>query len=146
MRTARPIEERIERLPFSGCWLWLGHLSSNGYGKLGAQYAHRLVYEKERGKIESGFQIDHLCKVKSCVNPDHLEPVTQQENIRRSEAVSIINGRKTHCPSGHPYNQENTYLDKNNQRYCMVCKRERQSSATYKAVEREHKMKIYHGR
>lgn len=87
----RPIRERVdERIirDSSGCWLWDGHLGRNGYGSIHVdrrpRYAHRVVWELERGPIPAGLTLDHLCRVRRCVNPDHLEPVSSAENIRRA--------------------------------------------------------------
>ena len=97
--------------PNSGCWLWLRHTQVHGYGIIGSQpfLAHRVSYERYKGLIPSGLVIDHLCRVRCCVNPDHLEAVTQGENIRRSSLVGKWSrGVITHCPQGHEYNAENT--------------------------------------
>lgn len=93
--------------PNSGCWLWLGRLDHNGYGQFShgqrRSQAHRWSYERLVGPIPDGLQIDHLCRVRSCVNPVHLEPVTQRENIIRGIGTSAVNARKTTCPKGHSF-------------------------------------------
>jgi hypothetical protein len=66
-----------------GCWLWRGRIAPNGYGTIGKEYAHRVAYERARGPIPAGMELDHLCRVKACVNPDHLEVVTKSENAKR---------------------------------------------------------------
>lgn len=117
------------------CWLWTGARLPSGYGEIwdGQRMgrAHRYAYELLVGPIPSGLQIDHLCRVRHCVNPDHLEPVTQQENIRRGEA-GLTSGQqqsaKTSCPAGHPYDAENTYRYKR-QRHCRACRRVRDRAA-----------------
>jgi hypothetical protein len=80
--------DRIEVPDLNGCWIWSGGLKLNGYGYLRVgkkgHLAHRWVYEELVGPIPNGLTIDHLCRVKACVNPDHLEPVTNAENIRRA--------------------------------------------------------------
>jgi len=89
--------------------------------------AHRLSYETEIGPIPEGLELDHLCRVRSCVNPLHLEPVTHQENVRRGEGANFWRN-KTHCPQGHEYTEENTGIsNRNNEkcRYCRECKREK---------------------
>lgn len=75
----------------SGCWLWLGAINSDGYGRMRdprtsygrMMQAHRFFYEQVRSPIPEGLQLDHLCRVRRCVNPEHLEPVTSRENVRR---------------------------------------------------------------
>ena len=69
------------------CWLWTGHLDRNGYGKVGNRLAHRMAYTMVKGVIPEGLSLDHLCRVHNCVNPDHLEPVTHAENVRRGAAA-----------------------------------------------------------
>ena len=111
--------------PNTGCWLWMGYVNRGGYGRLnragrGTLNAHRYAYELLTGPIPAGLQVDHLCRVRSCVNPAHLEAVTHQENIRRGD-----NGRhnavKTHCPSGHLYSEANTKVNVKGSRECRVC-------------------------
>lgn len=105
-----------------GCWLWLGYVGiRNGYGSFGAgKLAHRVAYEAFVGAIPPGLQIDHLCKVRRCVNPDHLEAVTQRENLLRGDTVTARNAARTECPRGHPYTPENTYRS-NGKRRCRIC-------------------------
>lgn len=117
-------EKRVNRIP-GGCWEWVGHTNGGGYGRLAIEgrttvYAHRWSYEYHVGPIPDGLEIDHLCRNTLCVNPDHLEPVTPDENKRRwSESV-------THCKSGHEYTPENTYIRPGRGgKDCMECRRER---------------------
>jgi len=111
-----------------GCWPWAGRLSSNGYGLMGngsgrALYAHRVVYERLVGPIPSGLCLDHLCRNPPCVNPAHLEPVTIAENTMRGFGPLANNARKTACPAGHPYDEQNTLrLAKSGWRECRVCR------------------------
>lgn len=105
------------------CWLWKGTRLKDGYGQFWASgkhvYAHRFSYEMHVGPILPGVCLDHICRVRNCVNPEHLEPVTIQENIRRGELWKV-SGAKVHCPKGHPYNKANTYQWRN-ERQCRIC-------------------------
>lgn len=100
--------------PFSGCWLWVGPLTKKGYGR------HRLSYQAFKGEIPIGMQLDHKCRVRCCVNPDHLEPVTLVENVKRGQSGSF-HRNKTECPAGHPYDESNTGKA-NGERYCKECR------------------------
>jgi len=119
------------------CHEWTGGKNNNGYGSFRINGkpigSHRFAYEMNYGKIPEGLVIDHLCKNHSCVNPEHLEAVTQQENCTRGLSGKHGNQRKgsehpeskkTHCPKGHEYNQENTYRDPKGHRFCKSCRRE----------------------
>ena len=119
-------------IPESGCWAWLGGMLSCGYGYLKIdgknRLAHRIAYELAIGPIPDGLQIDHLCRVRSCINPNHLEPVTQQVNIRRGDAGKATGARnraKTHCLNGHPFSGANLYIKKSGARGCRACHRDR---------------------
>jgi len=119
-------EERFWRYveKSDGCWLWTGFISPTGYAKFGTPslYAHRVAYEMEVGPIAEGFDLDHLCRVRHCVNPAHLEPVTHRENVLRGEGLAAKQARKTHCPKGHEYSEANTRLYAG-RRYCRECNR-----------------------
>lgn len=146
------IIERLQRLsipePNTGCWIWLGHLNKvSGYGTIGiringslkTRYAHRISYEEFLGPIPEGLQIDHLCRVRCCVNPDHLEPVTRSENLLRSPLLGKASSRKTHCPRGHSYSGTNS----RGARVCNICNRirlraDRQKAARAKLEEAQH--------
>lgn len=114
----------------NGCWLWTGTKSGKGYGKMRLSVnqrrqmvlAHRFSYEHFISKIEDGKVIDHLCRNRSCVNPHHLEPVTNRQNILRGIGFAAINAAKTHCPQGHEYTPENTYLWRHGGRICRTCR------------------------
>jgi len=121
-----------------GCWQWLRHICDGGYGRLTANgrqgyKAHRFSYEAFVGPIPDGLAIDHLCRNRECVNPEHLEPVTWAENTRRSPITQqFVNSAKTHCPQGHPYDDENTYVAPDGKRGCRACRTE---------ADRRHKAK-----
>lgn len=113
----------------SDCWKWKGAHHQEGYGvfNMGKLIgAHRWIYKEVFGPIPKGFEIDHLCRVPSCVRPSHLEAVTPSENVKRSRSwhhfVDSASKIKT-CPKGHPYSDENTYKDKQNCRHCKTCGR-----------------------
>lgn len=120
--------DRIAVDPSSGCWVWTGTRHSAGYGKFdGRRLAHRVIYELEVGPIPSGMQIDHLCRNRLCVNPEHMEVVTQRENILRGTSPSARAARKSACPLGHPYDETNTYVvPRTGARHCRACHDERQ--------------------
>jgi len=103
----------------SGCWLWTGTVNPvTGYSQAGKRgYGHRMSYVEFVGPIPDGMTIDHLCRVRSCVNPDHLEAVSLRENILRSSNAAATNARKKHCAYGHPLDQ----LDSNGRRRCGPC-------------------------
>lgn len=110
------------------CWLWRGAADSHGYGRFHlidyTTGAHRFAYESAVGPIPDGLQLDHLCRVPLCVNPQHLEPVLQIVNVRRGKSGDWQRS-KTHCPQGHPYDAENTYVSKTGSRSCRACARDR---------------------
>ena len=111
----------------SGCWLWTGRLDPKGYGTVHvfgkSQRAHRVVYELFVGPIPDGLELDHLCRVRHCVNPDHLEPVDHKTNVLRGDGWGAKNARKTHCVNGHEFTDENTRLRIDGSRDCRACAR-----------------------
>jgi hypothetical protein len=114
---------RIEDRGYSSpCWIWTGFVDARGYGKVQLNGthtgAHRVSYLQAKGEIPNGLQIDHLCRQTNCINPDHLEPVTGQENMARRYAL------KTHCIHGHPLSGENLILEGGFRR-CRACVRHR---------------------
>lgn len=122
----------VEVIP-RGCWFWKGAKNgARGYGMFWnngqMQVAHRYLYEAINGAVPIGFELDHLCRNKSCVNPNHLEIVTRQENTKRGLLPAIMRAKRkdaTHCCKGHPYTEENTYHYTTKQgykvRYCRQC-------------------------
>ena len=121
------------------CWLWTASKTGAGYGHFwdGKRlvYAHRWLYEQKRGLIPDGFEPDHLCRVRACVNDDHIEAVTHQENVLRGAGVASANAKKTHCSQGHPYDEANTYLvGGGRHRMCRECNRKKQRRQYAKRV------------
>ena len=108
-----PLPERVSaRIDATGpCWLWTGRLH-DGYGYISVgprqRRAHRLVYELLVGPVPPDLDLDHLCRIRRCVNPDHLEPVTRRENLRRSPLI-YRRPAGTHCRNGHQRTPENAY-------------------------------------
>lgn len=104
------------------CWLWTAYTMPNGYGTWRQTLAHRVAYELSIGPIPDGLQLDHLCRVRNCVRPDHLEPVTCRENLLRGDTITARCVAATHCPHGHPYDEANTYRSPTNgSRSCRAC-------------------------
>jgi len=125
------IEQYIERIPESGCWLWIGTLYNTGYGKYGKKLAHRYMYEQLIGPIPSGLCIMHKCDVRCCVNPHHLAVGTLTDNnldCRRKGRHG--NTRKTQCPRGHPLSGANLYRYRDGRRECRTCQRDRNRENT----------------
>lgn len=105
-----------------GCWLWGGGKTAGGYGVFGSHgtqtTAHRWAYEALIAPIPEGLHIDHLCRVRACVNPWHMEPVPPSVNTARRPMPPL----KTHCVHGHPFNEQNTYYQ-GTKRTCRECNR-----------------------
>ena len=114
------------------CWLWVGGRDGDGYGELKAGrkkiMAHRFAYEILVGPIPDSLTLDHLCRVRVCVNPDHLEPVTSVINVMRGESPWAINARKTHCVRGHLLEGSNLCERKDGRRECRTCTRQRHAA------------------
>lgn len=128
----RPFDERFwEKVDLRSddeCWPWMASVTADGYGQFWitterrSVNAHRVAYELTVGQIPDGLEIDHLCRVRCCVNPTHMEPVTRAENARRARAAI------THCPAGHEYDETNTYVYPSGARGCRTCRKERRAS------------------
>lgn len=109
-----------------GCTVWNGRIDGSGYGRLSIrgrmESAHRAAYVLAKGPIPAGLCLDHLCRVRACINPEHLEAVTHLENVRRGARAT-----QTHCLRGHPFDDENT-IWRGNGRHCRACRRMRSAA------------------
>lgn len=123
--------------PVTGCWEWTAYLNKKGYGSFGpfrgVKLAHRVSYEALVGPIPEPLVIDHLCRVRNCVNPAHMEPVTSRENSRRGDSWARERG-KTHCPAGHAYDDVNTYKQRG-ERVCKLCLKARHSAYYFRVIK-----------
>ena len=133
-----PLVVRVSRkvvIDERGCWVWQGALT-DGYarGRVAGRTVglHRAEYEHVHGPIPDGMQLDHLCRNRACLNPTHLEPVTQRENILRGEGVAATQARRTHCVRGHDLS--NARITKKGYRVCRACKRGERERLRARAV------------
>lgn len=109
----------MESRDLGPCTLWEGTLNHDGYGRIGDKLAHRVLWEQEYGPIETGLELDHLCRVRACVRLSHLEPVTHAENVRRG-----FWGTRTRCVREHEFTDENTRMNADGSRACKTCQRD----------------------
>lgn len=139
-----PIEEqftaRYVPVTESGCWLWIGDVRDHGYGTMGYQgvrdYAHRISYRLFKGIIPEDFDIDHLCRVRCCVNPEHLEAVTHRENCLRGVSPAAVAYKKMYCVNGHELFGDNVLImaSRPRKRVCRACSRERMRRRKQRAM------------
>jgi len=131
---------KVELQLGSDCWHWTAGVDDKGYGQVNVGgrpvKAHIVMWRLYRGAVPEGLTLDHLCRVITCVNPEHLEPVTRAENTRRQlGAIGHPNAAKTHCPNGHPYDSDNPRtLADGRHRVCRICRMK--SNREYRARKR----------
>jgi len=122
--------EKLIPEPNSGCWIWIGAITKLNYTSFRFRHktalAHRASYILHKGEIPSNKEIDHLCRMRCCVNPEHLELVTRSENIKRSPlTLPNLRAAQTHCIHGHAFDEINTYHNPAGKRACRICQRDR---------------------
>lgn len=132
---AHPFLRILQFVRYEGeCWIWTAQITDGGYGRFTMHVdgvwtkvmAHRASYELAVGPIPDGLELDHLCRVRACVNPLHLEPVTSSENHYRSWDARRQIGRaparpRSHCPRGHKFDERNTYVRADGAMVCRAC-------------------------
>ncbi len=116
------------RLSTSGCWLWTGYRDRNSYGRITvdkrSRYAHRVAFTELRGPIPKGRVLAHVvCDRPACINPGHLEPVSNRANVLTGHGITARHARATHCIHGHRLAGENVYIDARGHRHCRTCRR-----------------------
>lgn len=136
--------DKVKVDPETGCWLWQGYVTVHGYGQFwnGDRLvgAHVFGYEAHKGPVPDGLDLDHLCRVRRCVNPDHLEAVTRRENLLRGLTIPAAKAAQTHCEHGHEFTEANTYRGANGKRSCRICRRD--GSAQWAATNRERRREL----
>lgn len=134
----------------TGCWKWTGTHCGPGYATLFLYkikktrrqvriYAHRFSYLVFKGEIPEGKEIDHICRVRDCVNPEHLRLVSHRENMLLGETIAAVAASRTCCPYGHPYDEKNTYYRKNDgSRQCKTCSK---GSSKFRKSNSSHRIR-----
>ena len=144
----KQFEDRIIPEPNSGCWLWLGALGHRGHPEInkcyGTRSGHRFVYKTLVGPVPDDLFVDHQCNNPSCMNPQHLGPLTSRGNTLRSEtAVAAKYARRTHCKNGHAFTAENTISEKRSRaRICRQCRIENNASPQHKTWVKNNRAKL----
>jgi hypothetical protein len=139
------LSDKIHFLSLDGCWLWTGQRTTWGYGVVVGMIAqtktsaHRAMWEVLVGPIPDGLVLDHICRNRLCVNPTHLQVTSHGNN------AALGQRRKTRCPQGHPYDEENTQWTLEGYRHCRACNRERTMQAFLKRKARTDVARIARG-
>lgn len=124
------IDRALSRVEVGDCWLWLGYRDEDGYGRIKvdghSRGVHRIVYDELVGPVAEGLTLDHLCRVRHCVNPDHLEPVTKRVNDLRGYGAPAQAARRTTCPRGHAYDAIHANGGGSVARTCRRCTAQKQ--------------------
>jgi HNH endonuclease len=132
--------EQTARPDLGPCWIWTGSINVRGYGKFATRYVHRLSFEHFKGVVPVGLELDHLCREHACCNPDHLEAVTHQENVRRGRLAEANRERaipRTHCRNGHAYVPENIMFNATTgRRQCLTCAKKNRAIGNAKIAAR----------
>lgn len=135
------LQKHIEPVTESGCWIWTAYTDKSGYPYASwhrhTRRAHRLIYELLVGPIPQGLQLDHICRVRGCVNPAHLEPVTAKINTLRGQGPTSLNAVKTYCKNGHSFNGESLRLDPRGGRFCRECQKLRSRVYYHRDIEKQ---------
>ena len=138
---ANHFHNKIMPEPNSGCWLWTGALNNKGYGVFHIngkmRLAHRVAWEVDNGSVPAGLEIDHLCRTRSCVNPQHMEAVTHHENVLRGG-----NAHKQFCKRGHPLSGHNLNLGTDGSRQCRACAHIRYTRLTAAQIARRRTVSL----
>lgn len=148
--TSTPSQEAVAVLFWShvqkqanGCWAWTAYRNPKGYGMtsagLASRLAHRAAWALAGRALVKGLTLDHLCRNRACVNPDHLEQISNRENVLRGDTLPAANLRKTHCTAGHALSGSNLVTRQNGERRCRTCRRAHQERYSRAHPGKSHK-------
>ncbi|MDX2309344.1 MAG: HNH endonuclease [Hyphomicrobium sp.] len=132
----------VDKQSADDCWPWLGPLNAKGYGRFAAngsvEMAHRSSVRLSGRDIPPGFEVDHICRNRRCVNPSHLRVVTHQENLLSGQTIAAANAAKTHCRKGHPLSTGNL-VQGSGKRVCKECRRARSEAEYVPSTDRRRR-------
>lgn len=142
----KPMADRFwPKVEVWDCWEWKASKNAYGYGQFYTgetmRLAHVISYQLLVGEVPAGLDLDHLCRNRSCVNPDHLEPVTRRENIARGSSVVARQMEQTECKYRHPLSGDNSYIDGRGRRVCRACVRRKVAEQRAKGVRYDRKVR-----